>query len=113
MIINGNESIISDNGHMSKFIKFGIDSMLMKDTIRYQVPIKRSVYQELKIESFKEGKQINEFVKPQIEEFENSLIVKLANIKETRKKQEENARVAEVQSSESIGLPVVQEERVF
>ena len=83
----------------------------MKDTIRYQVPLKRAIYQELKIEGFKEGKQINALVKKQIADFENSLIEFLAEIKETRKKQEEQANPSENNSSESN--LVIPEDRIF
>lgn len=63
----------------------------MKDMFRWQIPVPRALYIKLKMISIEEGKTVCDFTKTEIDSFVNSLVLKVSNTEETRKKQEADA----------------------
>lgn len=66
----------------------------MKDVHKWTIPIPTSIYVELKHMSFDEGRPLNDFCQSAIDAFQNQLIIIIQDVKEKRRVQEENARLA-------------------
>ena len=84
----------------------------MKDVFRWQIPVPRALYIKLKMISIEEGKTVCDFTKTEIDSFVNSLVLKVSNTEETRKKQEADATSSTNLTSEENNS-IEHSERVF